>query len=179
MKPRSSTIPTPVYKAFPHRYTPFKDDVLRWAQEGAYFILCGEGSTKRMLHRGCTRELSAKMKAEMHKFIEQEYPIIMLDLSPCPVLLEEHEWIHAITGVDPSYVNCTCSFMRYMVEEVEVPRQCFRLEMPCYYLCNMNNNGQHIGEYASLPHEELYRLEQVKKQQSLVLDSQSRRARHL
>lgn len=164
------------YKAFPHRHSPLKDDVVSWAQAGVYFILCGEGSTRRVLHRHCTHEMTTKLKLDIPAFVEK-YPVVVIDLAACPVLIhDDYEWIHAITKVDPSYTHCTCSFMRYMTEEADVPRQYYRLEMPYYYLCNMNRDDE--GYNATLPHEEMYRLELLKKQQRDILDMQSRAGRY-
>jgi len=168
--------PEAVYHPFPHRHSPLKDDVLPWAQAGAYFVLCGEGSTRRVLHRHCSREMTTKLKLDIPGFVDK-HPVVVLDLAACPVLIQDdQEWIHSIIKVDPSYVHCTCSFMRYMLDEPEVPRLYYRLEMPYHYLCNMNRADD--GRYASLPHEEMYRADLLKKQQKEVLDTQSREGRY-
>lgn len=175
-QPQPPSRPEPIYQSFPHRHSPLKDDVVPWAQAGAYFVLCGEGSTKRCLHRHCTREMTTKLKLEIPAFVDA-YPVVVLDLAACPVLVQDdQEWVHTIFKMDPSYVQCTCSFMRYMLDEPEVPRLHYRLEVPYYYLCNMNRADD--GRNASLPHEQAYRADLLKKQQREILDAQSRAERY-
>lgn len=145
----------PEYTDFPNRYSPLRDDVLPLASQGAYFLMLGDkrGTHKRALHRGCTGVISSTLKAQVQTFSE-ETPIIVMDLSECPVLMDDYEWPQTIMSVDSSYKYCTCSFARYIDEDDEVKCHFYSLRTPYYYLCNMNKPGR---EQILLAHEQMRR----------------------
>ena len=159
---RRANRPQPVYEAFPHRHSPLVDDLLPWVESGAYMVMYGDtrGNHRVLWHRDCPGTTSAALKPEVYKFAEN-HPVIVMDLSACPLLLREHEWPYSIMRADPVYRNCTCSFSRYIVEDEAVKREYYKLEMPYFYLCNLNLEGDQGFYRASLPHEQLLKEEMM------------------
>jgi len=143
--------PEPIYLPFASKHAHLTESVIPWAEAGAYFVFCDTGSTKRFFHIACSGKTN--IRDEIPLFIEK-HPVVVLDLSVYPMLMDDQEWVYAIVKVNPEYKACTCSFARYVLDEKAC--QYYRLEKPYFYLCNMNWLDD-MGEKAILPHEEMIR----------------------
>jgi len=165
-----------LFEPFPHPRSPFTQDLPQWIEAGAYFVMYGDtrGMSQRLLHSGCEGTKSSALKPQAHQF-SLNHPVIVLDLSACPVLMEEDEWPHTIISTDSTYRDCTCSFGRYLMDEkdTEVKREYYRMTTPYFYLCDFNKAARN-DEYGScfsatlLPHEKMARNVEIMRKAALV-----------
>lgn len=133
-------LPPPVYSAFPHRENPLFNDVLPWVEKEAYFVLLtsdSKSSVRRLMHKNCQAITSQTLRVEAHTYAET-HPVIIMDITAYPMLIDEYEWPYYIIKKDPGYVPCTCSYSRYLLEDEAINREHYKLEAPYFYLCNMN-----------------------------------------
>lgn len=143
-----STVTTPIYKPFPNPDRALFGDFLSWAKKGAYFIL-QNGETNRYFHKNCGGVYGSPSKPDMISKSQRE-PVIVIDLSRYPILIQEGEWDAYLTYYCPEYKNCMCPHFRYVLNGEGVNREYYVLTSPYFYLTGLNQEGESCFHYTKL-----------------------------
>lgn len=148
VKEKEEVVVVPIdYKPFPHPHTPLYGDFLRWAEKGAYFILHDKhgknGYDYRYFHKNCGGTYGSASKPDMISASQQE-PVIIMDLSHYPVLMQEDEWGTVLRLNYPEYLNCVCPSHKYVLRGDGIVREYYQLAKPYFYLTGLNVVGADV-----------------------------------
>lgn len=134
-------LPLVVSQPFPHPEAPLFRDLLPWAAKGAYFIMHDKngknGAAYRYFHKNCGGIYAHESKDEMNSASERE-PVIVMDLSHYPILMQEEEWGATLRRYYPEYHACVCPYNKYMLRGEGVVREHYVLNRPYFYLTGLN-----------------------------------------
>ena len=136
-----SVVPTVdvVYKPFPDPHRALFGVFLAWAEKGAYFIM-HDNRTSRYFHRHCEGRYGSPSKPDMVRASQKE-PVMVIDLSRYPTLMEEGEWDAYLCHYHPEYKSCQCPSFRYVLTGENINREHYVLTPPYMYLTGLNKEG--------------------------------------